>query len=206
MTGGMSLALGVLVSGNGTNLQAILDACQDGSLAATVCCVISNRTDAMALERASRASVPALAIRHQTFESREAFDRALIAALREHGVEWVILAGFMRVLTVELLRAFPGRVVNVHPSLLPAFKGRDAQRQALEHGVKVTGCTVHFVDEGVDSGPIIAQRAVEVQPNDDLSTLSERIHEAEHEVLVSVLRDIASGRVSPSNTALRPRA
>lgn len=201
----MSLALGVLVSGNGTNLQAILDATLDGSLAARVCCVISNRTDAMALERASRASLPALAIRHQNFPTREAFDRALIAALREHGADWVVLAGFMRVLTPELLRAFPGRVVNVHPSLLPAFPGVNAQRQAFEHGVKVTGCTVHFVDEGVDSGPIIAQRAVEVLPDDDLAALTERIHAAEHELLVGVLRDIANGRVAPSNTALRPR-
>jgi phosphoribosylglycinamide formyltransferase-1 len=201
----MSLSLGVLVSGNGTNLQAILDASADGSLAAHVCCVISNRTEAMALERASRASVPALAIRHQTFPNREAFDRALVAALREHGADWVVLAGFMRVLTPEFLRAFPGRVVNVHPSLLPSFPGRDGQRQALEYGVKVTGCTVHFVDEGVDMGPIIAQRAVEVLPADDLTTLSNRIHAAEHELLVGVLRDIAGGRVAPSNTALRPR-
>jgi phosphoribosylglycinamide formyltransferase-1 len=201
----MSLALGVLVSGNGTNLQAILDATADGSLAARVCCVISNRTDAMALERASRASVPALAIRHQTFPNREAFDRALVAALREHGAEWVVLAGFMRVLTPELLRAFPGRVINIHPSLLPAFPGVDAQRQAFEHGVKVTGCTVHFVDEALDSGPIIAQRAIEVRPEDDLTTLTQRIHDAEHALLVAVLRDIADGRVAPSNTALRPR-
>ena len=201
----MSLALGVLVSGNGSNLQAILDATADGSLAARVCCVISNRTEAMALERASRASVPALAIRHQNFPDRAAFDRALIAALREHGAEWVVLAGFMRVLTPELLRAFPGRVVNIHPSLLPAFPGVNAQRQAFEHGVKVTGCTVHFVDEGVDTGPIIAQRAVEVLPGDDLEALTNRIHAAEHELFVSVLKDIANGRVGPSNTALRPR-
>ena len=201
----MSLALGVLVSGNGSNLQAILDATADGSLAARVCCVISNRTEAMALERASRASVPALAIRHQNFPDRAAFDRALIAALREHGAEWVVLAGFMRVLTPELLRAFPGRVVNIHPSLLPAFPGVNAQRQAFEHGVKVTGCTVHFVDEGVDTGPIIAQRAVEVLPGDDLEALTSRIHAAEHELFVSVLKDIANGRVGPSNTALRPR-
>ena len=201
----MSLALGVLVSGNGTNLQAILDATADGSLDARVCCVISNRMEAMALERASRASVPALAIRHQNFPDRAAFDRALIAALREHGAEWVVLAGFMRVLTPELLRAFPGRVVNIHPSLLPAFPGVNAQRQAFEHGVKVTGCTVHFVDEGVDTGPIIAQRAVEVLPGDDLAALTNRIHAAEHELLVGVLRDIANGRVAPSNTALRPR-
>lgn len=201
----MTLALGVLVSGNGTNLQAILDATRDGSLDARVSCVISNKTEAMALERAARAGVPALAIPHQTFDTRAAFDRALVSALREHGAEWIVLAGFMRVLTPELLRAFPGRVVNVHPSLLPSFPGTNAMRQALAHGVKLTGCTVHFVDEGVDSGQIIAQRAVEVVDGDDEHTLAERMHAAEHALLVGVLRDIAGGRVRPSIGAERPR-
>jgi len=201
----MTLALGVLVSGNGTNLQAILDATRDGSLDARVSCVISNKTDAMALERAARAGVPALAIPHQTFDTRAAFDRALVSALREHGAEWIVLAGFMRVLTPELLRAFPGRVVNVHPSLLPSFPGTNAMRQALVHGVKLTGCTVHFVDDGVDSGPIIAQRAVEIVDGDDEHTLAERMHAAEHALLVGVLRDIAGGRVRPSIGAERPR-
>lgn len=201
----MTLALGVLVSGTGTNLQAILDATRDGSLDARVSCVISNKTEAMALERAARAGVPALAIPHQTFDTRAAFDRALVSALREHGAEWIVLAGFMRVLTPELLRAFPGRVVNVHPSLLPSFPGTNAMRQALAHGVKLTGCTVHFVDEGVDSGQIIAQRAVEVVDGDDEHTLAERMHAAEHALLVGVLRDIAGGRVRPSIGAERPR-
>lgn len=201
----MTLALGVLVSGNGTNLQAILDATRDGSLDARVSCVISNKTEAMALERAARAGVPALAIPHQTFDTRAAFDRALVSALREHGAEWIVLAGFMRVLTPELLRAFPGRIVNVHPSLLPSFPGTNAMRQALAHGVKLTGCTVHFVDEGVDSGQIIAQRAVEVVDGDDEHTLAERMHAAEHALLVGVLRDIAGGRVRPSIGAERPR-
>ncbi len=201
----MTLALGVLVSGNGTNLQAILDATRDGSLDARVSCVISNKTDAMALERAARAGVPALAIPHQTFDTRAAFDRALVSALHEHGAEWIVLAGFMRVLTPEILRAFPGRVVNVHPSLLPSFPGTNAMRQALAHGVKLTGCTVHFVDEGVDSGPIIAQRAVEIVDGDDEHTLAERMHAAEHALLVGVLRDIAGGRVRPSIGAERPR-
>ena len=168
-------------------------------------CVISNKTDAMALERAARAGVPALAIPHQTFDTRAAFDRALVSALREHGAEWIVLAGFMRVLTPELLRAFPGRVVNVHPSLLPSFPGTNAMRQALVHGVKLTGCTVHFVDDGVDSGPIIAQRAVEIVDGDDEHTLAERMHAAEHALLVGVLRDIAGGRVRPSIGAERPR-
>lgn len=201
----MSLALGVLVSGNGTNLQAILDATANGSLEASVRCVISNKPGAMALERAARAGVPALTIPHTAFDSREAFDRALVAALREHGAEWLCLAGFMRVVTPELLRAFPGRIVNIHPSLLPSFPGRDAIVQALRHGVKVTGCTVHFVDDGVDSGPIIAQRAIQVEAGDDEHSLAERMHEAEHELLVGVLKDIANGSVGPSDTVLRPR-
>jgi phosphoribosylglycinamide formyltransferase 1 len=194
----MPLALGVLVSGNGTNLQAILNAIAAGSLAARVACVISNRPEAKALERARAAGVPALAIAHKSFASREEFDRAVVRALREHGVEWIALAGFMRLLTRELLGAFPGRIINIHPSLLPAFPGLEAQRQALEHGVKVTGCTVHFVDGGLDSGPIIAQRAVPVLPGDDLALLSERIHVAEHELYVEVLRAIASGSVVPA--------
>jgi phosphoribosylglycinamide formyltransferase-1 len=200
----MPLALGVLVSGNGTNLQAILDAITQGALDARVTCVISNKPEAKALERAARAGVPALTIPHKSFASREAFDRAVVAALREHGTEWVALAGFMRLVTSELLTAFPGRIVNIHPSLLPAFPGLDAQRQALEHGVKTTGCTVHFVDGGLDSGRIIAQRAVPVLEGDDVERLAARIHAAEHELFVSVLGDIASGRVLPQVSRARP--
>jgi phosphoribosylglycinamide formyltransferase-1 len=193
----VALNLGVLVSGNGTNLQAILDAVAGGALDARVRCVISNKADARALERATLAGVPALFISHKAHPTRDAFDAAVLAALREHGVEWVVLAGFMRVLTPGFLRAWSGRVVNVHPALLPSFPGVNAVGQALAHGVKVTGCTVHFVDEGVDSGPIIAQRAVTVHEGDDEASLAARIHEAEHELFVSVLADIAAGRVAP---------
>jgi phosphoribosylglycinamide formyltransferase-1 len=197
----MPLALGVLVSGNGTNLQAILDAVRGGSLDAEVRCVVSNQPGVRALERAAAAGVPALTIAHRSFPSREAFDRAVVAALREHGVEWVVLAGFMRVLTTEFLSAFPGRVVNIHPSLLPSFPGRDAIGQALRHGVKITGCTVHFVDSGVDSGPIIAQHAVPVLPGDDETTLAARMHDAEHALFVGALQEIAAGRVPPGGSA-----
>lgn len=193
----MALDLGVLVSGNGTNLQAILDAIGRGALDARVRLVLSNQPEAFALERARNAGVPALGISHKAHATREAFDEAVLRALREHGVEWVVLAGFMRVLTSGFLRAWGGRVVNVHPALLPAFPGVNAIRQALSHGVKVTGCTVHFVDEGVDSGPIIAQRAVPVLDGDDEASLGARIHAAEHELFVSVLSDIAAGRVAP---------
>ncbi len=197
----MALDLGVLVSGNGTNLQAILDAIARGALDARVRVVLSNKPEAVALERARKAGVPAVTISHKEHATREAFDEAALRALREHGVEWVVLAGFMRLLTPGFLRAWGGRVVNVHPALLPAFPGVNAVRQALSQGVKVTGCTVHFVDDGVDSGPIIAQRAVSVFDGDDEASLGARIHAAEHELFVSVLADIAAGRVAPPGAA-----
>jgi phosphoribosylglycinamide formyltransferase-1 len=191
------LRLGVLVSGTGSNLQAILDATSRGTLAAEVKVVISNRPGAPALDRARAAGVPAVTVPHRDFPSREDFDRALVAALRQASVEWVVLAGFMRVLTPEFLNAYAGRIINIHPALLPSFPGVDAAKQALDYGVKITGCTVHFVELGVDLGKIIAQRAVPVEPHDDLATLAARIHAAEHELFVSVLRDIAAGRVAP---------
>jgi phosphoribosylglycinamide formyltransferase-1 len=191
------LRLGVLVSGTGSNLQAILDAIAEGSLAADVSVVISNRAGVQALDRARSAGVPALTIPHKEFETREAFDRALVAALTAARVDWVVLAGFMRVLTPEFLNAFAGRIINIHPALLPSFPGVNAAQQALDYGVKITGCTVHYVELGVDMGKIIAQRAVPVEPNDDLGSLGARIHAAEHELFVSVLRDIAAGRVQP---------
>ena len=197
MTAPSPLTLGVLVSGVGSNLQAILDAISAGTLNAQVKLVIANRPGAPALERARAAGVRALTIPHKDFASREAFDRALVSALREAEVNWVVLAGFMRVLSPEFLDAYRGRIINIHPSLLPAFPGVDAAKQALDYGVKLTGCTVHFVDQGVDSGKIIAQRAVAVAPGDDVSSLAARIHEAEHELFVDVLREIAAGRVVP---------
>ena len=189
--------LGVLVSGSGSNLQAILDAIAAGTLRAAVSVVISNKSGVLALERAKKANVPALVIPHKDFSSREQFDRALVAALQNAGVEWVVLAGFMRVLTAEFLGVFGDRMVNIHPSLLPAFPGVNAVQQALDYGVKVTGCTVHHVDGGVDTGKIIAQRAVAVLPSDDHASLAARMHAAEHELFVSVLQDIAAGRVQP---------
>ncbi len=197
MTAPSPLNLGVLVSGVGSNLQAILDAIRGGALNAQVKVVIANRRGAQALERARAAGVRALTIPHQDFASREAFDRALVGALREAEVNWIVLAGFMRLLTPVFLSAFAGRIINIHPSLLPAFPGVDAAKQALDYGVKLTGCTVHFVDQGVDSGKIIAQRAVQVEANDDVASLAARIHAAEHELFVNVLAEIAAGRVVP---------
>jgi phosphoribosylglycinamide formyltransferase 1 len=191
------LNLGVLVSGVGSNLQAILDAIGAGTLNAQVKVVIANRPGAQALDRARAAGVSAMTIPHKDFASREAFDAALATALREANVNWVVLAGFMRVLTPQFLSEYPGKIINIHPSLLPAFPGVDAIQQALDYRVKLTGCTVHFVDHGVDSGRIIAQRAVPVETGDDVSSLAARVHTAEHELFVDVLREIAAGRVVP---------
>jgi phosphoribosylglycinamide formyltransferase-1 len=189
------LSLGVLVSGTGSNLQAVLDAIAAGRLDATIQLVISNKPGALALERAKAASIPTLCLSHRDYGTREEFDGALVRALREASVEWVVLAGFMRLLTRTMLGAFASRVVNIHPSLLPAFPGVDAQEQALEYGVKLAGCTVHLVDEGTDTGPIIAQRAVPVLDTDDATALRARILTEEHSLLVEVLRAISEGRV-----------
>lgn len=197
----MALALGVLVSGNGSNLQAILDAIAQGSLNAEVRLVISNRADAYALTRARDAGVETLVLPHKSFASREEFDRALLNELTRAGVQWVVLAGFMRVLTPEFIRAYRGRILNIHPALLPSFPGTHAIRQALEHGVKVTGCTVHFVDEGVDSGKIIAQRAVPILAGDDEASLAARLHAAEHELYLEVLHDLAAGHIGAETGA-----
>jgi phosphoribosylglycinamide formyltransferase-1 len=190
-----TLDLGVLVSGSGTNLQSILDAIGDGRLDARVRLVISNKPGARALERASDAGVPTLVIRHKQFASREAFDQALVDALVDAGVSWVVLAGFMRLLTPVFLDAFKMRVINIHPALLPSFPGVDAQQQALSYGVRVTGCTVHFVDAGTDTGPIIGQAVVPVHHDDTRDTLAHRVLAREHELFVTALQWIAQGRV-----------
>lgn len=187
----MTLSLGVLVSGSGSNLQAMLDARIEGRLDAEIALVLSNRPKAYALERARAAGVRTAVVSHRRFADRPAFEDALISALRDAGVEWVALAGFMRVLTSRFLSAFPQRVLNIHPALLPAFPGVDAQRQALEHGVKVTGCTVHLVDEGMDTGPILAQVPVPVLDDDDVETLKARILTEEHRIYPVVLQRVA---------------
>ena len=201
-----TLTLGVLVSGSGTNLQAVLDSIREGTLEANVGVVISNVMTATALERAKAARVPAIVVDHRAYRSRDAFDAALVEVLEAHRVDYVVLAGFMRIVTPRLLEAFPDRVVNVHPALLPAFPGLHAQRQALEYGVAVTGCTVHFVDAGTDTGPIIAQAAVPVLEDDDEASLSARILKKEHELLPLVLSWIAEGRMTVERRAgVRPR-
>jgi phosphoribosylglycinamide formyltransferase-1 len=189
------MRLGVLLSGRGTNLGAILDATGSGALAAEVALVISNKSGAAGLERAEAHQVPARVVDHKAYADRESFDHALVDHLREANVDVVVLAGFMRIVTRVLLDAFPNRVVNIHPSLLPAFPGVDAQAQALAYGARITGCTVHLVDGGTDTGPIIAQAAVPILAGDTRDVLAERVLVEEHRLLVHVLRLFAENRI-----------
>jgi len=198
MAEGAPLAVGVLISGSGTNLQAIIDAIARGELKARIKVVISNRSGAYGLERARRAQIPALVIDHRHFASREDFDRALVAALRDYSVELVVCAGFMRLLSAVMLEAFPNRIMDIHPALLPSFPGTHGQRDALERGVRLAGCTVFFVASGVDDGPIIVQAAVPVYPDDDEQRLSERILSQEHRIYPYAIRLFQEGRLSIS--------
>lgn len=202
-----TLELGVLISGRGSNLLSILHAIAGSRLDARVRVVISNRADAGGLVHAKARNVPTAVLPHKAHATREAYDEALVAALREAGVTHVVLAGFMRIVTPVLLDAFHGRVINIHPSLLPAFPGLHAQAQALAYGVKLAGCTVHFVDAGTDSGPILAQATVPVLDGDDEDTLAARILNAEHNLLPRALQWIAQDRVTivPGEGSARPR-
>jgi len=191
-----TLPLGVLASGRGSNLQAMLDAIAQGRLSATVVLVAGDREDAQAVQRARAARIPTAVVSPKAFSTRDAYDAEIARILREAGAEVVVLAGYMRIVTNRLLHAFPQRVINIHPSLLPAFPGLHAQRQALAHGVKVSGCTAHFVDEAVDSGAIILQAAVPVLEDDTETSLAERILAEEHRILPQALQLYADGRLS----------
>ncbi len=191
------LSIAILGSGKGSNAQCILDAIQAGTLDARVVCVLSDVADAYVLERARQHGIPAEFIDCAPFKTKldgEAEKKA-IDVLRRYGADLIVLAGFMRMVKPGLLRAFPGRIVNIHPALLPAFPGLASWKQALDYGAKVTGCTVHFVDEGMDTGPIILQRVVDVADNDTPETLHARIQEQEHIAFPEALRLIAKGRV-----------
>jgi phosphoribosylglycinamide formyltransferase-1 len=189
------LRVGVLGSARGSNLQALLDAAARPGYPARVVVVVSDKERAQALERARAHGVAAVWLNPKDFGDRAAYDAALGRLLEEHRVGLVCLAGFMRILTPELVRAFAGRVLNIHPSLLPAFPGLHAQRQALDYGVKVAGATVHFVDEGVDTGPIALQASVPVQPDDTEESLSARILAVEHRIYPEAVRLFAEGRL-----------
>lgn len=189
------LNIGVLVSGRGSNLQAIMDACAQGRVPARVTVVVSDVENAPALERARSRGIPAIYINPGALASKVEYEQAVAGVLREHRVGLVCLAGYMRLLGKTVLEAFPDRIINIHPALLPAFPGLHAQRQAYEHGVRFSGCTVHFVDEGIDTGPIILQAVVPVLQTDTPDTLAERILVEEHRIYSEAVRLFAGNRL-----------
>jgi len=191
----MSLTLGVLASGSGSNLQSILDACATGRLDARVAVVISDNVDAFALQRGRSAGSAAEVVEFTASPNREAHDERVVEALRRHGVDTVVLAGYMKLVTPVLLDAFPGRVVNIHPALLPAFPGVHVHGDVIAHGVKFSGCTVHFVDAGMDTGPIIIQAVVPVRDDDTPDTLASRVLREEHRIFPQALQYLAEGRL-----------
>lgn len=186
------LRIGVLVSGRGTNLQAIIDSINEGKLYAEIAIVISDNPNAMALERAKKANIPTVYVKPG---KKSEFEGEIIRILEENKVDLIVLAGFMRILSPNFVNHFPLKIINIHPSLLPSFPGLEAQRQALEYGVKITGCTVHFVNEIVDGGPIILQEAVPVYDDDTVESLSARILEKEHKILVEAIRLFSENRL-----------
>lgn len=189
------LPLGVLISGSGTNLQAIIDAIEEKRLDAVIRVVISNREDAFGLARARKHNVPTEVVDHRRFPAREAYDQALVQILQARGVELVVLAGFMRLLSPLFVKSFSSRIMNIHPALLPAFPGLHVQRKAVEHGVRFSGCTVHFVNEECDEGPIIIQAVVPVFPSDTEQSLSARILEEEHRIYPRAIQLYSEGRL-----------
>jgi len=191
----VALKLAVLVSGGGSNLQSIIDKSEAGVLDARVVLVLSNKPGAGGLERARRHGLAHAVVEHAAFPAREAFDAAMVARIRESGADLVVLAGFMRMLTPVFLDAFAGRIVNIHPALLPSFPGCHGQRDAADYGVKLAGCTVHFVDEIMDHGQVIIQAAVPVAPGEGGDTLGARILEMEHRVYPQAIQWLAEGRV-----------
>ncbi|MFZ5817329.1 MAG: phosphoribosylglycinamide formyltransferase [Bacillota bacterium] len=190
------IRIGVLISGSGSNLQAILDGCREGRIDGQVVVVIADKADAYGLERARRAGVEAIFLDPASYESKSAYNTAIAETLKGRAVDLVCLAGYMRIVRKPVLEAFPDRIMNIHPSLLPAFPGLEAQRQALEYGVKVAGCTVHFVTAGMDEGPIILQAAVPVEEGDTFETLRDRILKEEHRIYPQAIQLFAEGRLT----------
>ncbi len=190
------LNIGVLISGSGSNLQSLIDHIQEGTLNAHISLVVSSRPDAYGIERAKKAGIPVLVLNREAYADVAAANKRIADALKEAGAEYVVMAGYMRMVTAEVLDAFPDRVVNLHPALLPSFKGAHAIQDAFDFGVKVTGVTVHFANADYDKGPIIAQRAVELREGDTVEALEARIHAVEHELYPHVVQLLAEGRVS----------
>lgn len=189
------LPIGVLISGGGTNLQAIIDAIAAGKLDAKIEVVLSNKADAYGVTRAQMHGIPIEVLNHQEYSSREAYDEAVVKLLQDRGVELVVLAGFMRLLSPVFVKAYSNRIMNIHPALLPSFPGLHVQRKAVEHGARFSGCTVHFVNEECDEGPIIIQAAVPVFPDDSEATLAARILEQEHRIYPRAIQLYAEGRL-----------
>lgn len=190
------IRIGVLVSGRGSNLQAIIDNIENGSLSAEIAVVISDRADAYSLDRAKKHALPAVHVSAKGYKGkRDEYDTLLVKELQKHNVDLIVLAGFMRIITPTLLKAFPNRIMNIHPALLPSFPGLHVQQAALEHGAKFSGCTVHFVDEGMDTGPIIVQAAVPILDNDTEDSLSERILKQEHKIYSRAIQLYAEGKL-----------
>lgn len=187
--------LGVLCSGRGTNLEAIIAAIRSGQIPATIGVVLTDKPGVKALERAGKAGIPHTVIDRKALAGREAFEEELLAALKKYRVSFVILAGFMRILSPRFVREYPGRILNTHPALLPAFPGAHAHRDVLAYGVKVSGCTIHFVDEGTDSGPIILQAAVPVKEDDTEETLAARVLVEEHRIYPRAIELCVKGKL-----------
>ena len=187
--------IAVVASGRGSNFQAIIDAIHNGTVPAECAALITDNPKAYAIERAKVAGIPVVVIDFSTFPSRELYERALLLAMQKADVDLFVLAGYMRILGASIVRAFPGKMINIHPALLPAFTGLHAQRQAVQYGVKLAGCTVHFVDESLDGGPIILQKCVPVMDSDDEDALAERILEHEHECLPEAIRLFCQDRI-----------
>ena len=189
------LKLGVLISGNGSNLQSIIDHIEKGSLKAVIKIVISNNPDALGLKRAEKHSIPWVVLKNSDFKSKEDFDLKLIKTLKDNGVDLVVLAGFMRIISPAFLKAFTHKIMNIHPALLPSFPGLHGQKQAVDYGVKFSGCTVHFVDEGVDTGPVIIQSVVPVLDDDTEESLAARILKEEHKIYPRAIQLFADGKI-----------
>lgn len=186
------MRVGVFASGSGTNLQAIIDA-QVETIDIVV--VFTNKSDAYALERAKAHNIPVLVIDHKGYDSREEYDAEIISALEPYNLDLIVLAGYMRILSPVFVRAYKGKIINIHPALLPSFPGINSAKQALEYGVKYTGVTVHFVDEGVDTGPIILQSVVEIEDDDTEETLLRKIHKVEHQIYPKALELVSSSKI-----------
>jgi phosphoribosylglycinamide formyltransferase-1 len=197
--------LAVLVSGNGSNLQAIINKIESGELNARIACVISNNSDAFALSRAKTHNIPGVVHEYGGFKNRREYDASLVNILQGHGVELVVMAGFMRILSDVMVNAFPNAIMNIHPALLPSFPGLHAQQQALAYGVKYSGCTVHFVDCGTDTGPIILQAIVPVKQDDTEESLSARIQVEEHRTFPEAVRLFIEGKLSVEGRLVRIR-